>query len=46
MKLPVLSLADGAAWEERLVAAYERGPHPVEIVRRCVDVVDLLAVAA
>ena len=45
MKLPVLSLADGAAWEERLVAAFERGPHAVEIVRRCVDVVDLLAVA-
>jgi Flp pilus assembly CpaE family ATPase len=46
VKLPVLSVADGAAWEERLVTAFERGPHPVEIVRRCVDVVDLLAVAA
>jgi Flp pilus assembly CpaE family ATPase len=46
MKLPVLSVADGAGWEERLVTAYDRGPHPVEIVRRCVDVVDLLAVAA
>lgn len=46
MKLPVLSLADGAAWEERLVAAFDGGAHPVEIVRRCVDVVDLLAVAA
>ncbi|MFN2560957.1 MAG: CpaE family protein [Jatrophihabitans sp.] len=46
MKLPVLSVADGAAWEERLVTAFERGPHLVEIVRRCVDVVDLLAVAA
>lgn len=45
MKLAVLSLADGAEWEERLVTAFERGPHPVEIVRRCVDVVDLLAVA-
>ena len=46
MKLPVLSAADGAGWEERLVTAFERGHHPVEIVRRCVDVVDLLAVAA
>lgn len=46
MKLPVLSVADGAAWEERLVTALERGPLTVEIVRRCVDVVDLLAVAA
>lgn len=46
MKLSVLSAADGAEWEERLVTAFERGPHPVEIVRRCVDIVDLLAVAA
>jgi MinD-like ATPase involved in chromosome partitioning or flagellar assembly len=46
MRLPVLSAADGAAWEERLVTAFDRGPHPVEIVRRCVDVVDLLSVAA
>ena len=46
MKLPVLSAADGAAWEERLVTAFERGPYPVEIVRRCVDIVDVLAVAA
>ncbi len=45
MKLPVLSAADGEAWEERLVTAFERGPYPVEIVRRCVDVVDVLAVA-
>ena len=46
MKLAVLSLADGAEWEERFVTAFERGSHPVEIARRCVDVVDLLAVAA
>jgi Flp pilus assembly CpaE family ATPase len=46
MKLPILSAADGALWEERLVAAFDRGSQPVEIVRRCVDVVDLLAVAA
>lgn len=46
MKLPVLSVADGAGWEERLVTALERDPLGVEIVRRCVDVVDLLAVAA
>lgn len=45
MRLPVLSAADGAAWEERFVR--ELGPSAgVEIVRRCVDVVDLLAVAA
>ncbi|WP_375476839.1 CpaE family protein [uncultured Jatrophihabitans sp.] len=46
MKLPVLSAADGAEWEQRWVAAFERGAFPIEIVRRCVDVVDVLAVAA
>ena len=46
MKLPVLSAAEGAAWEAGLVVALERGDHGVAVVRRCVDVVDLLAVAA
>lgn len=46
MKLPVLCLAEGADWEARLVTAFGRGSHAVEIVRRCVDIVDLLAVAA
>jgi Flp pilus assembly CpaE family ATPase len=46
MKLAVLSAADGAAWEERWVAAFDGGPYPVTIVRRCVDVIDLLAVAS
>jgi len=46
MKLPVLCAADGAAWEERLFRAFAGSAHSVEIVRRCVDVVDLLAVAA
>ncbi|MDQ2797991.1 MAG: chromosome partitioning protein [Actinomycetota bacterium] len=46
MKLQVLSVADGALWEERLVTTLARGTPAVEIVRRCVDIVDLLAVAA
>jgi Flp pilus assembly CpaE family ATPase len=46
VKLPVLTAADGAAWEAGLVVALERGDHGVAVVRRCVDVVDLLAVAA
>ncbi|HEY8827831.1 MAG TPA: hypothetical protein VIM17_08740 [Jatrophihabitantaceae bacterium] len=46
MKLPVLTAADGAAWEAGLVTALERGDHGVTVVRRCVDIVDLLAVAA
>jgi Flp pilus assembly CpaE family ATPase len=46
MKLPVLCAAGGAAWEERLVAALARASYGVEVVRRCVDVVELAAVAA
>ena len=45
MSVAVLSAADGADWEQRLVRDLDRSP-VVEIVRRCVDVVDLLAVAA
>jgi Mrp family chromosome partitioning ATPase len=45
VKLEVLSAADGAAWEGRLLTAFEAGQLPLAIVRRCVDVVDLLAVA-
>jgi MinD-like ATPase involved in chromosome partitioning or flagellar assembly len=46
MKLAILSAADGAAWEERLVTGLPTVPGGVVIARRCVDVVDLLAVAA
>ncbi|MDQ2751308.1 MAG: chromosome partitioning protein [Actinomycetota bacterium] len=46
MKLPVLTAADGAAWEAALVTALDRGDHGVTVVRRCVDIVELLAVAA
>ncbi|HEY3087601.1 MAG TPA: hypothetical protein VGJ59_06015 [Jatrophihabitantaceae bacterium] len=45
MKLPILTAADGAGWEAGLLVALERGDHGVAVVRRCVDVVDLLAVA-
>ena len=45
MKLPVLTAADGAPWEAGLVVGLESGDHGVAVVRRCVDVVDLLAVA-
>jgi len=45
VKLDVLCAADGASWEQRLVTGFEAGRHPVAIVRRCVDIVDLLAVA-
>src|SRR5215468_63015 len=45
MRLSVLYAADGAPWEARLVVDLDRGEHPVTVVRRCVDIVDLLAVA-
>lgn len=46
MNLPVLTCAEGAVWEAAWVTAFEKGARGVRIVRRCVDVVDLLAVAA
>lgn len=45
MKLPILTAADGAGWGAGLLVALERGDHGVAVVRRCVDVVDLLAAA-
>ncbi|MDX6199122.1 MAG: hypothetical protein QOJ79_2273 [Actinomycetota bacterium] len=46
MAVPVLTAVSDAVWESRLVAALERGDHGVSVVRRCVDVADLLATAA
>jgi MinD-like ATPase involved in chromosome partitioning or flagellar assembly len=46
VKLPVLIAADGAVWEAALVVALDSAEHGVTIVRRCVDVVEALAVAA
>ncbi len=46
MKLPVLTAAGGEPWETALVAALDGGPFAVTIARRCVDVVELLSVAA
>ncbi|MGH8777368.1 MAG: AAA family ATPase [Jiangellaceae bacterium] len=45
MTVPVLTAVTGAAWESTLVAALERGSD-LSVVRRCVDVADLLAAAA
>ena len=46
MAVPVLTAVSDAVWESQLVAALERGDHGVSVVRRCVDVADLLATAA
>ncbi len=45
MKLAVLTAAEGESWEAALVVAWEAGPLRVTVVRRCVDIVELLAVA-
>lgn len=44
--VPVLTAVTGASWEARLVAALERQQVGVTVVRRCVDLADLLAAAA
>ncbi len=46
MTIAVVSAADGAAWESALLAELGRHPEqPFTVVRRCVDIVELLAVA-
>ena len=44
--LQVVTAVTGAAWEAPLVGALDGADHGVAVVRRCVDVPDLLAVAA
>jgi MinD-like ATPase involved in chromosome partitioning or flagellar assembly len=46
VKLPTLVAADGAAWEAKLVVDFDRADLGITVVRRCVDIVELLAVAA
>ena len=46
MGVPVLTAVSDAVWEAHLVAALERGDLGVSVVRRCVDLADLLATAA
>lgn len=46
MTVPVLTAVTDSTWEADLVSALERQDLGVLVVRRCVDVADLLAVAA
>jgi Flp pilus assembly CpaE family ATPase len=46
VSIPVLTAADGSQWEAELIAELAGVDHGVEVVRRCMDVVELLAVAA
>jgi MinD-like ATPase involved in chromosome partitioning or flagellar assembly len=43
--LPLLLALGGTDHEERLVAHLQRSPGPIRIVRRCLDLTDLLAAA-
>lgn len=45
MKLPVLTALGGAQWESTVISALETSPD-LTVVRRCVDVVELLSMAA
>jgi MinD-like ATPase involved in chromosome partitioning or flagellar assembly len=46
VKVPVLTAVTDARWESGLVQAFEADDHGVAVVRRCVDLADLLATAA
>jgi len=46
MSLPVLTAVTGAIWESELVGALAESDHGLTVVRRCVDLADLLAVAS
>jgi Flp pilus assembly CpaE family ATPase len=46
MALQVFTAVTGAAWESELVGALDRDDYGVTVVRRCVDVAELLAAAA
>lgn len=46
MAVPVLTAVTGAVWEAELVSELDRADHGVTVVRRCVDLADLLAAAA
>ena len=45
MTVPVLTAVTDAVWEADLVSAFERQDFGVIVVRRCVDLADLLAAA-
>lgn len=44
--VPVLTAVTDSLWESQLVAALERGDLGVSVVRRCVDLADVLATAS
>jgi Flp pilus assembly CpaE family ATPase len=46
MRVPMVTAMPGAAWETDLVTALEHADHGVTVVGRCVDLAELLSIAA
>ncbi|HVX42716.1 MAG TPA: hypothetical protein VHC49_02465 [Mycobacteriales bacterium] len=46
MSVPILTAVTGAVWESELVSELDRSDHGVVVVRRCVDLAELLGAAA
>jgi Flp pilus assembly CpaE family ATPase len=46
VRVPILTAVADPGWESGIVSAFDRGDHGVAVVRRCVDLPDLLAAAA
>jgi Flp pilus assembly CpaE family ATPase len=46
VRLPILTAVPDPRWESGLASAFERADHGLAVVRRCVDLPDLLATAA
>ncbi|MFW6205542.1 MAG: AAA family ATPase [Actinomycetota bacterium] len=46
MSITILTAVTGASWEAQLVGALDSSPGGLQVVRRCVDLADLLAAAA
>jgi MinD-like ATPase involved in chromosome partitioning or flagellar assembly len=46
VSIPVVTAVSDAVWEADLVAAFDRGGYGMTVVRRCVDLAELLSVAA
>ncbi len=45
MSTPILTAGSGQSWENDLVAALDRQGSPMTVLRRCVDIGDVLAIA-
>ncbi len=46
LSLPIVTAVSATAWETEFVAAVERAGSQIRVVRRCVDLADLLAAAS